>query len=70
MLLRSLASMAVRRLASDPRVRQQAREMAETHAKPFVQRKAKAVQSVVRDAEPGTHPARLAGRAVRRLIDG
>ncbi len=70
MLLRSLAAMATRRLASDPRLREKARDMAETYAKPLVERKAKAVQSAVRNAEPGTHPARVAGRALRKLIDG
>jgi len=69
-LLRSLATLAARRLASDPRVRAKAGEFAQNQAMPFVERKAKAVQTVVRKAEPGTHPARIAGRAVRRLIDG
>ena len=69
MVMRSLLTLAARRLASDPRLRQKARDLAETHAKPMVERKAKAVRDVVREAEPGTHPARVAGRAVRRLLD-
>jgi len=70
MLLKSLASLAARRLASDPRVRAKAKEMATTHAKPLLERKARAVAHTVRDAKPGTHPAETAGRALRRLIDG
>lgn len=70
MLFRSLAAMAARRLAADPKVREKARDFAVNQAKPMVERKTKAVQSVVQKAEPGTHPARIAGRAVRKLIDG
>ncbi|MEO1190759.1 MAG: hypothetical protein AAFY02_03325 [Pseudomonadota bacterium] len=70
MLLRSLAMMAARRVASDPKLRAKAKDIAQTHAKPMVERKAKAVQSAVREAAPGTHPARVAGRAVKRLIKG
>ncbi len=62
--------MAARRLAADPRVREKARDFAVNQAKPVVERKAQAVKSAVQKAEPGTHPARIAGRAVRRLIDG
>ncbi|GAB5470296.1 MAG: hypothetical protein Kilf2KO_33260 [Rhodospirillales bacterium] len=70
MLVRSLVAMAARRLASDPKLRAKATDLAKTHAKPLVERKAKAVQETVRAAEPGTHPARVAGRAFKRLIDG
>ncbi|MEQ8653011.1 MAG: hypothetical protein RIC87_11150 [Kiloniellales bacterium] len=70
MLLRSLAALAARRLAADPRVREKARDFAANQAMPVVERKTRAVQSVVKKAEPGTHPARIAGRAVRKLIDG
>ncbi len=70
MLFRSLATMAARRLAADPKVREKARDFAVNQAKPVVERKAQAVNKVVRNAEPGTHPARIAGRAMRKLIDG
>ncbi len=68
MLIRNLVGMAARRLASDPKLRAKAQDFAKTHAMPVVERKTKAVKDVVRGAEPGTHPARVAGRAVRRLL--
>ncbi len=70
MVIKSLVGLAARRLARDPRFRAKAQEMVKTHAVPVAERKAKAVKQVVRNAEPGTHPARVAGRAVRRLLDG
>ncbi|MBC6406444.1 MAG: hypothetical protein GDA41_12150 [Rhodospirillales bacterium] len=69
-MLKSLAVLAARRLASDPKLRRKAKELADTHARPLVERKARAVHKAVTTAEPGTHPARIAGRAVRKLIDG
>lgn len=70
MLFKSFASLAARRLASDPRVRAKARALAAEQVLPAMERRVKAVQKTYRQAEPGIHPARLAGRAVRRLIDG
>lgn len=70
MLIRSLVALAARRVANDPKVRAKARELAETHAKPVVEEKIAEVREVARDAEPGTHPARVAGRAFKKLLDG
>jgi hypothetical protein len=70
MLIRSLIALTVRRLANDPRVKAKARELAETHARPVVDDKIATVRQVARDAAPGTHPARVAGRAFKRLLDG
>ena len=70
MLIRSLISQAVRRLANDPRVKAKARELAQNHARPMVNDKLEAMRQVAREAEPGAHPARVAGRALKKLLDG
>jgi len=70
MLLRNLIALAARRVANDPAVKAKARELAETHARPVVEEKIATVRQVARDAAPGTHPARVAGRAFKRLLDG
>jgi hypothetical protein len=70
MLLRNLIGMAARRAASDPKVRAKARELAETHGRPVVERTVAGVKQAAREAQPGTHPARVAGRAFKKLLDG
>lgn len=70
MLIRSLIAMAARRAANDPRIKAKARELANTHARPVVEEKIADLKQVARDAEPGTHPARIAGRAFKKLLDG
>jgi hypothetical protein len=70
MLIRNLISLAARKVANDPRVKAKARELAETHGRPIVNDKLAAVRQVAREAEPGAHPARVAGRALKKLLDG
>jgi len=70
MLIRSLIALAARKVASDPRVKAKARELAHTHGRPIVEEKLATVRQVARDAEPGAHPARVAGRAFKKLLDG
>ena len=70
MLIRSLIALAARRVASDPRVKAKARELAETHGRPLLDEKLADIKQVAREAEPGTHPARVAGRALKKLLDG
>ncbi len=70
MLIRSLIAMAARKAANDPRIKAKARELADIHARPVVEEKIADLKRVARDAEPGTHPARVAGRAFKKLLDG
>lgn len=70
MLIRSLIALAARRVVNDPRVKAKARNLAETHAKPVLDEKIAEVRQVAREAAPGTHPARVAGRALKKLLDG
>ncbi len=70
MLIRRLLFTAARQVASDPRVRAKARQVFDEKARPVLAKKAQELKEVAREGGPGEHPARLAGRAIRRLLDG
>ena len=70
MLLRRLLLAAARRAAADPRVRAEAKRVFDEKAKPAIERKAREMKRFAGEREPGEHPARFAGRAFRRLLDG
>jgi len=70
MILRQLLTMAARRAAADPKVRAMAAEFYETQARPVINRKVDAARQAAQQGQPGEHPARMAGRVMRRLLDG
>jgi len=69
MILRQLLTMAARRVAADPKVRAKAAEVYHTQAKPVIARKVQAAREAAGEAQPGEHPARTAGRMMRRLLN-
>lgn len=69
MILRQLLAMAARRAAADPTVRAKAAEVFDTHARPVIARKLQGAREAAAQGQPGEHPARTAGRMMRRLLD-
>jgi hypothetical protein len=80
-LLRTILYQAGRRIASDPRVREKAKEALEPEVKPRVQQaaaKAKPrfeaaredIKRMADEPESKENRAKFAGRATRRFIDG
>ena len=67
---RHLLFTVAKRAASDPRVRAKAKQVFDENARPVLTRKARELKEVAAEHNPGEHPARFAGRAFRRLLDG
>ncbi len=70
MLLRRILFSVARRAAADPRVRAKARQVYDEKAKPVLERKAREAKEIAGERKPGEHPARFAGRVLKRLLDG
>lgn len=70
MILRSLFMSAARRVASDPKMRAKAKQVFDENARPILEQKAREAKQIASDREPGEHPARFAGRAFKKLLDG
>ncbi len=70
MLIRRLLLGAARRAAMDPRVQARARQAFDQKARPLLRKKARQAKELAGERAPGEHPARFAGRIVRRLLDG
>ena len=69
LLLRRVLFTVARRAAADPRVRAKARQVFDEHARPAVEKTANEVRRAAA-RKPGEHPARAAGRVLKRLLDG
>ncbi|MBN33180.1 MAG: hypothetical protein CMM46_00115 [Rhodospirillaceae bacterium] len=61
---------AARKAATDPRLQAKAREAYEQNAKPVIDQKAGELRQMATERPSGEHPARFAGRALKRLLDG
>jgi hypothetical protein len=70
MILRSLFMSAARRVASDPKMQAKAKQVFNENARPILEQKAREAKQMASDREPGEHPARFAGRAFKKLLDG
>jgi hypothetical protein len=70
MILRTLFMSAARRVAADPKVRARAKQIFEENARPVIEQKAREMKQAAAESKPGEHPARFAGRAFKKLLDG
>jgi len=70
MLIRNLLFSAARRVAADPKLQAKAKAVFDQNARPVLEQKARAVKQLASEREAGEHPARFAGRALKRLLDG
>ena len=68
MLIRRLLLGAARRAVMNPELQARARQAFEHKARPLIRKKMSQAKEVER--APGEHPARFAGRVVKRLLDG
>ncbi|MBT6205628.1 MAG: hypothetical protein P8Q36_02525 [Alphaproteobacteria bacterium] len=70
MLIRNLLFSAARRVAADPKLQAKAKAVFNENARPVLEEKAREVKQLAAERETGEHPARFAGRAFKRLLDG
>jgi len=70
MFLRRLLLSAAQRAAADPRIQAKAREVYDQNARPVIEEKTAEMRRMAAERPKDEHPARFAGRAFKRLLDG